>query len=364
MAGSKKDTTNLSETKRQRKPTLKLGGTVERTRATSGGKKKTAAGTTTKSRQSRQPRATAAQPPVMARGYQMEIPFQAGRPYTRKTRRRIDVPLSVPGAEIRLPSIPKVRLTGRLIFSILLLGLLGGMVLLWQSPLFRIEAPEILGNQQVKASDINAALGVSGKPILLIRTAALVEKLQNDFPEFSSVSIRIVLPNTLKVRVKERTPVLTWQQGQNVQLVDDNGYAFPFRLAPTMVVTPVVEAIGTVALPGLSVPEIAQLSTNGELGDKAEKKGSIEPLLKPELVAAILRVSQVVPANASLIYDAQHGIGWRDEQGWQVYLGDDTHIDMKLQTYEAIVNRLDAEDILPSLISIEHVHNPYFRAED
>ena len=81
------------------------------------------------------------------------------------------------------------------------------------------------------------------------------------------------------------------------------------------------------------------------------------------MVAAILAVSEALPPTVAIIYDPEHGLGWQDEGGWQVYLGDDRDIEMKLKVYEAIVQRLMDEEIQPTLISIEHVHNPYFRAE-
>ncbi|MCK4899942.1 MAG: hypothetical protein KAS38_14275, partial [Anaerolineales bacterium] len=58
-----------------------------------------------------------------------------------------------------------------------------------------------------------------------------------------------------------------------------------------------------------------------------------------------------------------HGLGWRDSQGWEVYFGDVSDIDIKLRIYEALVDKFAAEGLNPVLVSVEHMHSPYYRME-
>ena len=183
------------------------------------------------------------------------------------------------------------------------------------------------------------------------------------------------------VKVVERTPVLTWRQGDHARLVDADGFAFPMRLEATSPITPLVDAAGSPPSLGVSSQEIAALIANDLLqvngnqdiqgqeetddpgSDLAGQSTPLQPFLKPEMVSAILAMSKVVPSNVALIYDANHGLGWQNEHGWQVFLGDAQDMEMKLRVYDAIVQRLTSEEIQPSLISVEHVHNPYYRSE-
>ena len=305
-------------------------------------------------------------PPVMARGYNMDVTFQTSQPRVKKVRRRLDVPLPIPGAEVRLPSIPAMHFGWRWISLIILVGLIGLLYFLWSSPFFRINNVQVDGLNHVRADDINAVLGLTGKSIFTLRAPILREKLQQAFPEFSAVSVSVSLPNDILVEVKERVPVLTWQQGQNIQLIDQDGYAFPFRLAATSVITPVVEATGSPASFGISAQDIAQLVA-GNQSDSSTNEGiknsSAQPFLTPEMVSAVIAISKTLPADVPLIYDPEHGFGWQDTGGWQVYLGDDKDIEMKLRVYEALVGNLASQEVQPSLISVEHVHNPYYRVE-
>jgi cell division septal protein FtsQ len=329
-------------------------------------------------------------PPVMARGYNMEVPFQAKRATNKKTRRRVDVPLNVPGAEMRLPSLPMVRVSFRWVALLLGLVFLGALYYLWHAPFFRVEAAQIEGANRVKKSDINAILTASNKPVFALHPAEMEKNLLAAFPEFSSVVIKVSLPNSMLVNVVERVPVLTWRQGDEARLIDEAGFAFPMRLEASSPITSLVEAAGSPPSLGVSPQDIAALVANDlqQAGTQAGKQAgtqagtnqdkgngqtssvdrglasqttSLQPFLKPEMVSAILAMSKVVPANVTLIYDANHGLGWQDERGWQVYLGDAQDMEMKLRVYDALVQRLLSEEVQPALISVEHVHNPYYR---
>jgi hypothetical protein len=334
-----------------------------------------------KDRRDSRAKTPAAPPPVMARGYNMDIPFQAKRAYQKNTRRRIDVSLKAQGAEMRLPSLPMVRFSYRWLAFILGIVFFGGLYYLWNAPFFRVDTAKIEGANRVKASDINAVLDAGDKPIFTLHPAELQKKLLEAFPEFSSVVVEASLPNSMSVKVVERVPVLTWRQGDIARLVDEAGFAFPMRLEATSPITPLVEAASSPPSLGVSSEDIAALianelqfagadQNNQDQGKTAAVDNGaagqttpLQPFLKTEMVLAILAMSKVVPIDATLIYDANHGLGWRDERGWQVYLGDAQDMEMKLRVYDAIVQRLISEEAQPVLISVEHVHNPYYRLE-
>ena len=85
--------------------------------------------------------------------------------------------------------------------------------------------------------------------------------------------------------------------------------------------------------------------------------------MTPDLVKAVLVLSKQAPKNTALVYDAQHGLGWKDARGWEVYFGDAQDVTMKLRVYKAIINQLMADDTQPTLVSVEYVHAPYYRLE-
>lgn len=323
----------------------------------------------------RQTKPNQSPPPVMARGFDMDIPYQANK-MIHKTR-RLDVPLNIPGAEVHLPSVPMFRLTFRWIIFGLIVLLSGVIYLLFNAPFFQVESPQVRGLVRVRSEDINAVLDLRGQTIFSLRSGELKSKLQLAFPEFSSVTVEIKLPNQVLLAVEERVPVMSWKQADSIQLIDQQGYAFPFRLGFNEVITPVVEASANPPALALSPQEILSLvnqqnNLTGSLSTEKNEEGSLSPVTRvdPEiirpfmttnLVSAVLSIYDQMPKDAILIYDANHGLGWQDQGGWKVFLGDDRDINLKLEIYQAILVRLDEEDTYPELISIEHLNTPYIR---
>jgi len=294
---------------------------------------------------------------------------------TKKTRRRFDLALNIPGAEVRLPSLPYVHVGTRLVSFILVLLLSVLIYHFWNSPLYQPDGAQVRGLKRLKSNDVNAVLNISGTPVFMIDPDQVERELLSAFPEFSAVSASVSLPRSLEVEVIEREPVLTWRQGDRTELVDVDGYAFPFRIEATALITPVVEAYGNprgfiapdtkAMIPELiKISDVKSVANNLIFGETPDnQRVYAQRLLSPEMVAAIRTIARLIPVNTPLLYDPQHGFGWHDERGWQVFLGDASDIEMKLRVYENIVKQLFANELQPILVSVEHVHNPYYRLE-
>ncbi len=286
-------------------------------------------------------------PPVLIRGANFgDISWQPRSRSKSKPRRRYDVALNMPGVEMRLPSLPQVAVGWRLA-SFLLVAALGLLLYhLWSSPQYRIQTARIIGLQRLTSQDVNAVLNVRDERIFAIDPDILQKKLMQAFPEFSKVDVKVNLPGEVIVKIDERQPILTWRQDGRTILVDANGVSFPMRDDSSAMPAVIVEAHGS--------PPVQEV--------QAENL-TLEQFMPVEMVSAILSMNAQVPAGTSLSYDPQRGLGWKDAQGWEVYFGDTRNMDMKLRLYRAILEKLDKDDIMPALISVEHVHLPYYRLE-
>jgi hypothetical protein len=308
----------------------------------------------------RQERVKTAQqgPPVMVRGSGVGYSGYARetKPRSSASRRRYDVSLASPGAEMRLPSLPVIRLGWRTISFILVAGLLAILYYFWTSPVYTVKAAEVHGAERLSALQINQALNIVNKPIFMVDPRQLQRELQMTYPELVSVSIQIGLPATVIVNVEERTPVLAWKQADYVYWVDVDGVGFPPRGEVGDLVT--VESQTAPPLP-LSEEELEDVADSFE-----EVVLTSQVFMTPEMVRAILALDSWAPEKMSLVYDPTHGLGWFDERGWQVYFGvDAADIDTKLHLYETVVSSLEADGVKPALISVEHIHAPYYRLE-
>jgi hypothetical protein len=292
-------------------------------------------------------------PPVMMRGSLTGAAAPSRKP--GKTRRRYDVALDVPGAELRLPALPQVHIGWRLVSGVMTIVLLAALYHVWNSPAYRVDEAEVTGLQRLSSVDVNAVLDVADEPIFTLSAAELQKKLIESFPEFSQVSVEIALRDKVLVTVEERLPILTWRQEGRTTLVDANGVAFPQRDSSAEVPALAVEAS--------SAPPGVEQVDSGESILGMQSVAYAPQFMPVEMVSAILSMSGQAPPNSVLVYDAQHGLGWKAAEGWEVYFGDMKDMGMKLNVYQALVKTFQRNDIHPVLISVEHVHAPYYRLE-
>ncbi|MCX8061419.1 MAG: FtsQ-type POTRA domain-containing protein [Anaerolineales bacterium] len=283
--------------------------------------------------------------PVVIRGSVSGLPMATPRG-TTKTHRRLDIPLAVPGAEIRLPSLPQFRGGWRLLSALLSLALLALLYLIWTAPLFVVNNVSIQGLQRISAREVSIELDVEDQPIFLIDPQSLREKIITQFPEFRNVEVYLHFPNKVTIQVDERNPLFVWKQGDRKLLVDAEGFAFPVRGE------------------GGNLPKLMIEAQDFPLANNPEVQAEFrEPLLPVDLVSGILSISALIPDGAVLFYDNGRGLGWRDPRGWLVYVGEPKDLGLKMKIYELMLKKIKKEEKKPVLISIEYVHAPYYRLE-
>jgi cell division protein FtsQ len=259
-----------------------------------------------------------------------------------KSRRRYDVALSVPGAELRLPSIPQIRLGWRLLSALLTMALVGMIYYAMTSPMFEVEELQVNGLQRLTGADIQNVVWLSGEPIYMINPGEVKVELEAAFPELSSVVVQVGLPAEVVVTVEERLPVLAWFDDGQEKWVDAHGYIFPPRGDPG----PLAAVEGKLPIP------------------LAGEDNPSDIILPTRLVESIIKMGARAPQDSRVVFNPEHGLGWYDWRGWDVYFGwDEADFDMKLHVYEVLVSRLEREGVTPGWISVEYLHAPYYRLE-
>jgi hypothetical protein len=287
-------------------------------------------------------------PPILVRGG-IAAPVSTRIRKERSNRRRFDIAINGQGAEMRLPSVPTLGIGWRLV-SAFLIGALGFLIyLLWTSPFFIVDSIDVKGLGRLSNIELNAAADVVGKSIIHVDPIEVEQNLVAAFPELEKISVETEVPNKVLVSLVERKPVLTWQQEGQTYWVDENGRAY----------LPHGDENPSIMVQGSGLIDPAAES------DEEFVEGESHELSVPiELVNGILVLSQELNENPSLTYDEENGIGWYDPRGWQVYFGKDGQdMDLKWKVYWKTFKRLKQAGIIPAVISVEHIHAPYYRLE-
>lgn len=259
----------------------------------------------------------------------------------KQARKRSYMQLGTPGAEIRLPAMPAVQVGWRLLSGALTLLLMFTVYMLFNSSSLQVSLVEVSGIERITAQDVNAVLGIFGASIFSLEPDVLEQELRAAFPEMTDVSVRAGFPARIIVEASERQPELVWEQGEISLWVDRNGIAFRQR----------GEKEGLVHVRAIQPPPL--------LADETRLQDQI---ITPEMVQAILTMSLEAPKGTDLLYDPEHGLGWRDPQGWQVFFGSNPdHMEVRLSIYQAMVAMVHERNLKPVLISVEYLHAPYYR---
>lgn len=274
-------------------------------------------------------------PPVQSRSAIGTVnPAVEGRPLPR---RRVDVPISSSGAEIRLPAVPAVGNKWRFLSGLLTVGLLVGMILMTQSSFFQVKEIQMQGLEHFTESEISNAINITGSPVFFVNPGRVKEDLRLTYPGLSTVDVKVSWPARVLIALEERVPVLAWSWDGHVRWVDQNGVAFE----------PHHQGVNVVQVNSTMLPPTVE-----------------NRFVDPRLVETVSVLSSYIPEGVELIFDADHGLGWEDTRGWVVYFGfndDDAH--EKMNIYQALVEYLDGKRITPEIINVEYVNSPYFRME-
>ena len=262
---------------------------------------------------------------------------------TRRAGLPINLKIAAEGAEIKLPALPQFHVGWRSISAIAAVWLFAMLLMAFSSSSLAIMQLEIEGAQRISYQDINSLLALSGQSIFSIVPENLEKIIIEAYPELDGVSLRIALPARVLINIQERSPVLAWQQSGITVWVDEAGIAFIPQ--GDLENIPIVAAIEP-------PPNL--------LGDEFHR----HQIISPQLVRTIKVLSALAPEDVVLLYDPQLGIGWQDPSGWQAFFGiSSEHMEQRLAIYQSILGELAGRGLTPSLVSVAHLHAPYFRID-
>jgi hypothetical protein len=273
-------------------------------------------------------------PPVLSRS---EIGVNTAAVDNRPIpRRRVDVAVAS-GAEIRLPAMPSVHNKWRVLSGVITISLLMGLILFTQSGLFTITNIEMQGLERFTEGEIAQAINITGSSIFFINPERVKRDLQITYPALSDIDIQVGWPASVSISLVERYPVLAWNWDGHVRWVDINGVAFE----------PLDEGLDVVQVKSVMLPPTIK-----------------DRFVDPRLVDSVAALAGYIPENVDLIYDTDHGLGWKDARGWIVYFGfNDDDAEKKMNVYLSLVEYLEGKRITPGMINVEFIDSPYFRME-
>ncbi|MCK4741668.1 MAG: FtsQ-type POTRA domain-containing protein [Anaerolineales bacterium] len=257
-----------------------------------------------------------------------------------RARRRYDIPISADvGAEIQLTGISGAHFGSRL-FSIVLLG-----VSLWiitrfvQAPTYKTGMPMIDGQQMLSLAQVRSLAGVEGQSVFLV-DPEVVEARLKEAAEVNEATVTLKWPNRVEILLEERQPSVEWNDGGRIWWLSADGTAY------------IQHGIRSDLAQVTSVEPV--LNLEGSAND---------PVIDPGLLSAVDVLSKHLPEVSSWQFDPDHGLSFMDVRGWQAYFGEEGDMRMKVRIYNTIADKLFADNIPVTMVSVEDQHAPFYAME-
>jgi Cell division septal protein len=283
----------------------------------------------------------------------------------RSSHPRSAVPSSEEFAAVKRRLKPGWRL-----LSLALVGVFSYLLFTaWRSPDYRVSSIRIEGLQHLTQEEVLAKVNVLGQHIFAVQPQEIQSAIAAAFPELRDIKVRVSLPAGVTISVVERQPMFIWQMKNSVMWIDTEGYLIPARGA-----SPDLLTISADSLPVYQLEKdlSGEESTLKIIQDKSIDKPGLSDLtffaqskhIDSSLLLGILQLNAWMPAEKTLLYQKQRGLGWADARGWDVFVGRKLeNINDKMVMYETIVRNLESQGINPSMVSVEFLNAPYYRVD-
>ena len=219
----------------------------------------------------------------------------------------------------------------------LLLGAL--LVMFFVSDVFFVRSIVVRGNDLMPREEIFAYADIANFHMFWLDPAQIRNNILRS-PSVADVVVQLGWPpDLITLLVEERQPALIWSDAGSESWVDLQGRAMPARAEMPHV--PLVNLVKD----GYAGPMPSAEDFNGEM------------------VLGALLLMERLPDGTSLDFHPVHGLGWTNEQGWQVWMGRGSAAETseKLAMYDVLVADLNNRAIDIAELNIANPDAPFYR---
>lgn len=204
------------------------------------------------------------------------------------------------------------------------------------SPLYHLRDVRTSGNTLLSTGEVEAVVADTGTEAFWLRTEALRKRLM-EIPAVQEADIRVVLPDRVEVRVRERVPYGVLQSSATAHLLDIDGMV-----------------IG-------SVSQAPPILTIRNLDALVEPPARLEPETFEAVKVLSKHLSGTAFEPASFAYSQQSGLDLETRDGLVVRLGDGKDLDWKIGALDKLRQHLIDNRLRAQLIDVRFRDRPYYR---
>lgn len=224
----------------------------------------------------------------------------------------------------------------RIISLLIIICLSGVLALFFLSDVFYVRSISVGGLRYLTKEEVFTYANIANMHVFWVEPSYVRANLLES-PTVADAEVRIGWPpNMVNIVVQEREPALVWEQNGVALWVDIQGNVMAQREAR----------------PDLIRVSVDNPTVDGPLGNSGR--------VDVEVVYGLLQLQDLRPDIEVWRYDPAKGLGFRNENGWDIWLGTGTGMPEKMLIYNTLVQTITARGIQPGEINIVNPDAPFY----
>ncbi len=229
------------------------------------------------------------------------------------------------------------------------------------------------GSASIEINDVVAESGLAGRHIFAADPQEAADRI-GEIGGVVTATVTLHWPNDVMIRIREKPPLATWQEGDQSYWIDEDGHLSVAR-AQTVGLLNIISEIplaGEVEqnAPAAAVEEVIdEGAADAAVVDEEEsvvaaeedEVGSRAAFVPRAVLSGALQLRELRPNIDKLYFRPSDGLGYQDGRGWTAYFGTGRDMHQKLVVYETVVANLLERGFRPAYISVANQHKPYYR---
>lgn len=212
----------------------------------------------------------------------------------------------------------------------------GVLVLIFTTDLFYIRAVQVRGLENLTTEEVFAFADIANYHLFWIDPEFVRDNILRS-PSIADASVELGWPPDLvNIQIEERKPAVVWSESGVDMWVDLQGRIMTART---------------------DLPDLMRINVSLGAFDEPLTDGRE---LDENIVFGALQMQELMPEISSLNYDPIHGLGWTNNDGWQVWMGSGTGMVEKVEIYNTLAQNLIARGIQPGEVNISNPDAPFY----
>lgn len=257
---------------------------------------------------------------------------QRGTHYTGVLRRDRTAPERTAPAQIETPK----GFNWRYVSGVMILLLSAVLFLFFYSDAFYVRSIRVGNVNYVTIEEVFTYADIANYHVFWLSPEAVAQNVER-YPSIADATVRIGWPpHLVTITVEEREPAIIWEQNGVAFWIDIHGNVMDMRAERLDLVRIVVD----------------DPYFEGPIGDANG--------LDTDVVYGVLQLHDIRPEIAVWRYDPVKGLGWRNENGWDVWFGVGMHMAEKMAIYERLASDIIAKGTQPDEINLVQIDDPFY----